>query len=498
MDHTKYLSERCTIIVIGASGDLSIRKVIPALFSIFCLDLMPKEFHVVGYARSKMTDAEFFDRISPTLSSSHVSDDECSGYREKFLSHCSYVSGQYDSSDDFNRLREHTENIEGGKLSNRVFYMAIPPSVFLDTAKSIGEAGFIVENNDAWERVVIEKPFGHDGASSKELSEGLSEIFSEKQTYRIDHYLGKEVIQNLMVLRFANHIFEPLWNHSYIRHVEISWAEDFGIEGRAGYFDQYGILRDVMQNHLMQMMALVAMEPPVSLEASDIGDEKVKLLRCVQPLDTQDICLGQYGEVENKEWSHCSYLQEEGVPDRSRTETYVAAALQINNRRWHGVPFFVRAGKALNARTTEIRVVFRQTPGNIFKDLTGPLDHNELVIRVQPNETIYFKVVNKVPGLPLELDQSNLDMSYKDTFRERIPDAYERLILDVLRGDKSLFIRNDELVASWAIYDQVLKDLDKVPHRPEIYPYQSRGPIGADALTSRYGATWSPLSRNND
>jgi glucose-6-phosphate 1-dehydrogenase len=487
--------ERCTIILIGASGDLSIRKVMPALFSIFCHHMMPPDFRIIGFARSEMTDEEFRERASSNLTCRYVSERNCDERKKEFLSRCFYQVGKYDDQNSFAELRKQVEELEGGSPSNRIFYMAIPPSIFLETSASIGASGFLdCDQGNCWSRVVIEKPFGEDSESSRQLSDELAKIFTEQQTYRIDHYLGKEVIQNLMVLRFANLIFEPLWSHEHIDSVQITWAEDFGIEGRAGYFDQYGIIRDVMQNHLMQMLALVAMEPPVSLAASDIGNEKVKLLRCVQPIQPHEIVIGQYGATQHGGWSHISYLEEHGVSENSRTETYAAALLRIRNRRWDKVPFLIRAGKAMNAQMTEIRIRFKPTPGNIFNNSDEMLPHNELVIRVQPDEAIYFRVINKIPGLPMEFELSNLDLQYKSAYRQEIPDAYERLILDVIRGDKSLFIRGDELDASWDIFTPVLKDFETRKLKPEIYPYNSAGPDTANALASKSGTHWSLLT----
>jgi len=342
-----------------------------------------------------------------------------------------------------------------------------------------------------WGRVVIEKPFGRDRQSSDALIASLSEVFREAQTFRIDHYLGKEVIQNLLVLRFANRVFEPIWDHTCIARVEISWKEDLAVAGRGGYFDGYGIIRDVMQNHLLQIMALVAMEPPSRLTAGHVCNEKVKLLRCVQVLAREDLVVGQYGAGRYKGQTYPAYRDDATVPEDSRAATYAAAVLHIDNARWRGVPFLIRAGKGLDARMTEIRVYFKSAAAGLFAVDGAAGFANTLVIRVQPDEGIYLAMAVKKPGLGMAVTTSQLDLQYHEAFRDAlIPDAYESLILDVLRGDKSLFIRKDELSAAWNIFTPVLHALDAAQEEPERYPFGSRGPHAADTLAARYGATW--------
>jgi glucose-6-phosphate 1-dehydrogenase len=320
-------------------------------------------------------------------------------------------------------------------------------------------------------------------------------VLTEEQIYRIDHYLGKELIENLLVLRFSNLIFEPLWNREHIRNVQITFSEDFGTDGRGGYFDNYGIIRDIMQNHLLQIMALFAMEQPVSLAADDVRNEKVKLLRSVQPVDVNDVVVGQYTGRDIKGGYQPGYLEDPTVPADSNTPTFAAAALFINNPRWDGVPFLMKAGKALHERKAEIRIQFRHVPGSLFSSMYGgalDLSTNELVIRVQPDESIYLKINNKVPGLRLQLDTTKLDLSYKDQYRNRdIPDAYERLLLDVVNGDKSLFIRNDELKVAWALFTPMLRELEQRGVSPELYSFGSNGPIGAHYLASKFKVRWS-------
>lgn len=479
-----------TIVVVGASGDLALKKIYPALFALYSQNLLPKAVNFVGYARSSMEQDAFRTKIAEHLTCRYVPGEQCSEKMAEFLLHCTYVSGKYNSAGDFRGLGTALKQLESSG-ANRMFYLSIPPFLFLDVAQTLKEAGLLEEESGpAWRRVVVEKPFGNDRASSDELTEGMSRVFSEDQIYRIDHYLGKEVIQNLMVLRFANLILDPIWNRSYIQNVRISWMEDLGLEGRAGYFDEYGIIRDVMQNHLLQILALVAMEQPVGLHANYIRDEKVKVLRCISPLPLNHLVVGQYASGALNGQRHRAYREEDGVPQDSITPTYAAAVLQVRNRRWDGVPFLIRAGKGLNARMTEIRIQFHEVPGNIFAESTGHLNPNELVIRVQPNAAISFRIVNKVPGFSIVLGESELDLRYESAFNAKIPEAYEWLLLDVIRGDKSLFIRSDELEAAWDIFTPVLHRLDAKRIQPVPYAFGSAGPKAADLLATRHGAAW--------
>jgi glucose-6-phosphate 1-dehydrogenase len=480
-----------SLIVIGASGDLARKKIIPALFALYCQKLLPERFQVVGFARSSLSHEKFRETITQNLTCRYAPGESCGEKMEAFLSRCFYTSGNYDSAESFAHLCNEVKKIEGPDGANRVFYMAIPPFLFLDVARSLKNAGLVSQPGEPrWSRAVIEKPFGSDRESSDTLVRSLAEVFTEQQTYRIDHYLGKEVIQNLLVLRFANLIFDPIWNRTCIDNIEVSWKEDIGVEGRGGYFDEYGIIRDVMQNHLLQILALIAMEQPVTLQAQDIRNEKVKLLRSIPPLSIDDIALGQYSEGAWKGGKHPAYASEESVPPQSRTSTYAAAVLNVRNRRWDGVPFLLRAGKGLNARMTEIRIRFHETPGGLYRCATQALSRNILVIRVQPDEAITFQIMNKVPGLKMNLGLSDLNLRYGSAFNVEIPDAYECLILDVIEGVESLFIRSDELAAAWDIFTPVLHEIDRRGIRPQPYPFGSSGPVGADALAARYGAAW--------
>ena len=477
-----------TIVVIGASGDLAQKKIFPALFSLYSQDFLPARFQVFGLARTPYTHAEFRDKLTEHLTCRYVPGERCADYMSRFLSRCFYQPGQYESAGSFLDLYQAMTEVEGGAGANRLYYLAIPPSVFLATARSIGDAALVSCGTSRWwSRVVIEKPFGRDRQSSDQLAQGLADVFAEAQTFRIDHYLGKEVIQNLMVLRFMNAIFEPIWNRAYMESVQIDWKEDVGVLDRGRYFDGYGIIRDVMQNHLLQILALLAMEEPASMDARAVGDEKVKVLRAVRPPGPSDMVVGQYGAGTIGGVPQPAYRQERAVPPDSRTPTYGAAVLRVNNERWRGVPFLITAGKALGARETLIRIRFRQREGSVASAAGPSLPANEFVIRVQPDEAIYYTITNKVPGLAFRTAETKLDLRYQDVFTEPIPDAYERLLLDVIAGEHSLFIRSDELAAAWEVFTPVLRDMEQRHVEPEIYAAGGPGPVQVHQLALRNG-----------
>lgn len=459
-----------SIVIVGASGDLTRKKLIPALFNLYCNGLLPDRFHVVGFARSAMQDGEFRRQVATTLTCRYEPEpSECDIKVGHFLKRCHYHAGQYTSADDFRALGRRLESLNGPR-ANLLLYMAIPPDVFLDTARSIRKAGLADEHEDIWSRVVIEKPFGRDSLSSRELVDALGEIFTESQTYRIDHYLGKEVIQNLLILRFGNRILEPIWNRDHIESVSISFSEDIGAEGRAGYFDHFGIIRDVVQNHLLQTLALVAMEQPIALSPVEIAHEKDRVLRATRPMSADETVTGQYA----------GYRDDPDVPGDSITETYVRTTLHVDTPRWYDVPFEVVAGKALDTRKTEILVRFRELPYPLF----GGMEANILRIRVQPNEAIELQLNNKVPGMQLESAPVSLNMLYHQQFEAELPEAYERLLLDVLKGDRSLFIQRHELAAAWNIVTPFLQEIEERRIQPREYPYGSRGPVEADTRAS--------------
>ncbi|CAL1373989.1 unnamed protein product [Linum trigynum] len=482
-----------SITVVGASGDLAKKKIFPALFALYYEGCLPKHFTVFGYARSKMTDAELRNMVSKTLTCRIDQRENCGEKMDQFLKRCFYHSGQYDSQEHFEALDKKLKEHEGGRESNRLFYLSIPPNIFIDAVKCASSSASAASG---WTRVIVEKPFGRDSESSAALTKALKQYLTEDQIFRIDHYLGKELVENLSVLRFSNLIFEPLWSRQYIRNVQLIFSEDFGTEGRGGYFDNYGIIRDIMQNHLLQILALFAMETPVSLDAEDIRNEKVKVLRSMRTLRLEDVVIGQYKSHTRGGVTHPGYTDDKTVPKDSVTPTFAAAALFIDNARWDGVPFLMKAGKALHNRSAEIRVQFRHVPGNLYnRNIGTDLDQatNELVIRVQPDEAIYLKINNKVPGLGMRLDRSNLNLLYSTRYSKEIPDAYERLLLDAIEGERRLFIRSDELDAAWSLFTPVLKELEEKRTIPEYYPYGSRGPVGAHYLAARYKVRWGDL-----
>lgn len=477
---------RLGIVIVGASGDLAQTKVIPALFALYCQHLLPEDFHIFGLARTAMDHGSFRKKVAENLTCRYAPGESCADRTEEFLQRCFYCQGQYSSRDSFLDLFELMREVEGAGPINRIFYMAIPPSVFKVVAQALGDSGLVAcDDSNGWSRMVVEKPFGRDRASSDRLVEEMQMVFTEEMTYRIDHYLGKEIVQNLMVLRFANLIFEPLWNHRFIESVSIKWAEPIGVGQRGGYFDGFGIIRDVMQNHLLQILALLAMEQPPEFSAAAVRNAKVALLRSISPLTCERMAIGQYGAAPSGQ--QVAYRAAANVPADSLTPTYAAALIQINNSRWQGVPFYVEAGKALDRKINEVRIRFRGIPAGLFEKNGAALQPNELIIRIQPDEAIVLKIMNKLPGLGLELASTELNLRYQAAFSTLIPDAYECLLLDVIKGDRSLFIRADELAAAWDVFTPVLQLMESERLAPEIYPYGSAGPLTGKALARAYG-----------
>ncbi|XP_071084261.1 glucose-6-phosphate 1-dehydrogenase-like isoform X1 [Haliotis cracherodii] len=469
-------------VVLGASGDLAKKKIYPTLWWLFKDGLLPPKTYFIGYARSKLTVEDVKKQCLPHMK---VKKGEEKKVDEFFKLH-QYVAGSYDKTGDFSILNKA---IEQKGDPNRLFYLALPPSVFETVTLNI--KAVCMSKKDKWTRIIVEKPFGHDLESSNRLSAHLSALFNEEELYRIDHYLGKEMVQNLMVLRFANRIFSPIWNRDSIASVVISFKEPFGTQGRGGYFDQFGIIRDVMQNHLLQILTLVAMEKPPSTGAEDIRNEKVKVLRSIQPVKMDEVVLGQYvGKKDGKGDEKDGYLDDPTVPKGSVTPTFATAVMFVRNERWDGVPFILRCGKALNERKAEVRVQFRDVAGDIFP--SGEVKRNELVIRVQPNEAVYLKMMTKTPGMAIECEESELDLSYGSRYKDvKLPDAYERLILDVFMGSQIHFVRSDELLEAWRIFTPLLHQVDKEKPKPIPYVYGSRGPKENDELCARYNFTYT-------
>jgi len=485
-----FRTQNLSLVILGAVGDLAKKKTYPALCTLMCQGFLPTSITIIGYSRIVMTQDEFHDFLRPFLKQSP---DEI----EMFLDRCTYLStGDSDwvdspeMSEGFRQLSAHIDSCEelmGTAPSNRLFYYALPASIYPQVSVNVDR--HCRAKRGGWTRVILEKPFGHDSESAEELATQIGGLFSEEEVYRIDHYLGKEIVQNMMVMRFANRFLTPIWNRDNIANVQIIFKEPHGVDGRGAYFDKYGIIRDIIQNHLVQVMALVAMEKPSSLNPEDIRDEKLKLLKSIKPVKVQDAAIGQY--VANSRGDP-GYKDDPSVSPTSRTETFAMCVLYVNNERWDGVPFILKAGKALNERKTEVRVQLRDVPGDIFKGsdvgMRGRQGRNEFVIRVQPDEAIYMKMTVKDPGLEMAIHQSELELVYEKRYATApIPEAYERLILDCLNGDQQHFIRRDELRAAWSIFTPLLHYFEAAGIQPEPYAYGSRGPVSADSLRANTG-----------
>ncbi|GAB6029672.1 hypothetical protein CHUAL_005404 [Chamberlinius hualienensis] len=477
-------------VVMGASGDLAKKKIYPTLWCLFRDGLLPKSTTIIGYARTQLTVAELRSKCQPYMQLKEGQE----GLLDAFWKTNHYCHGPYSERRGFEFLDRDIAKFETGPHANRLFYLALPPSVFEEVTVNIKNCCMAPKG---WTRIIIEKPFGRDLDSSNKLSTHLSSQFKEEEIYRIDHYLGKEMVQNLMTLRFGNRIFGPTWNRENIASVMISFKEPFGTQGRGGYFDEFGIIRDVMQNHLLQIFCLFAMEKPASTDPDDIRDEKVKVLKCTKTLSLNDVVLGQYvGNPEGVGEAREGYLEDPTVPKGSVTPTYALAVCNVNNERWDGVPFLLRCGKALNERKAEVRIQYRDVPGDIFN---GQCKRNELVIRVQPGEALYVKLMTKTPGMSFEMEETELDLTYTSRYKDtKLPDAYERLVLDVLCGNQMHFVRSDELTEAWRIFTPLLHQIEAEKIKPINYVYGSRGPKEADDLCDKnnfrfYGTyKWKP------
>jgi glucose-6-phosphate 1-dehydrogenase len=474
------------IVIMGASGDLAKKKIYPTLWRVAKGGLFPKNTKLVGYARSDLTIEKLKEKCAPYLKATDKEADKL----KDFWALNSYVRGSYTEKEAFVTLNaEITKQEAGFGTANRLFYLALPPSVFAPVTSNIK---LCCMSQRGWSRVIVEKPFGKDSGSSAELSQHLSGLFQEEEIYRIDHYLGKEMVQNLMVMRFANTVLQPIWNRNNIANVVVTFKEPFGTMGRGGYFDEFGIIRDIMQNHLLQVMCLAAMEKPATNSSEDIRNEKVKVLKSIRPIQLDDVVLGQYvGNPLGTGDAKLGYLDDETVPKGSRTPTFAMAALCIRNERWDGVPFILKCGKALNERKAEVRIQFKDTPGNIFGERSAR--RNELVIRLQPNEAMYMKLMMKQPGMSFEPVESELDLTYTSRYGDiTLPDAYERLILDTLSGTQAHFVRSDELAEAWRIFTPLLHRIEGENVEPIKYTYGTRGPKEADEFAAKLGFKYSP------
>ena len=488
------------LVIFGASGDLTARKLIPALFNLTLDSLLPADFHLVGFGRKEVSDGEFrkMARESVTEFSRRPLDEQPWGELERCVH---YHSGGYDEAEAYRGLAEKIAGLEkaSGREMQLVFYISTPPNVFEPIIENLGASGLATRlvGGKPGSKVIIEKPFGRDLESARRLNRVIGRNFDESQVYRIDHYLGKETVQNLLVARFANAIFEPIWNREFVDCVQITVAESVGVGSRGGYYDQSGALRDMIQNHTMQLLSLIAMEPPVSLDPESIRDEKVKVLKAVQPLaleppERADVVRARYDEGLMSGKPVPGYLKEKDIPADSNTETYAAMRLMINNWRWKGVPFYLRSGKRLARRVSEIAIQFKRPPGILF---TGSrkydVAHNTLVIQVQPDEGMTLLTNSKVPGLETRTQPVKMHFRYSATFGSNTPEAYERLILDAIVGDSTLFIRGDETEASWKLITPVLQSWEQLGnHGMAGYAAGSWGPLESERLLWSDGHQW--------
>ncbi|HZN33690.1 MAG TPA: glucose-6-phosphate dehydrogenase [Pirellulaceae bacterium] len=473
-----------TVVIFGASGDLTSRKLIPALYSLHHKGRLPDQTRVVGVSRTSFTSEAWREELAASTQQFAGTEFDSAAW-QRFAGSLFYHAGDIDKLDDFAALAKFLNDLEGHAGATRVYYLSTAPSLYAAAIANLGAAGLADESRGV-RRVVIEKPFGRDLKSAQELNRRAHQVFAEQQVYRIDHYLGKETVQNLLVLRFANSIFEPLWNRRYIDHVQITVAEEVDVGRRAGYYDQAGVLRDMFQNHLLQLLMVVAMEAPARYTADFIRDEKVKVLRAIKPLASADIARDTVrGQYEG-------YRQAEGVPQGSQTATFAAIKLQVDNWRWQGVPFYLRSGKVMSCRTSQIVIQYRQPPIMMFD--SGPrshLDANKLVVQIQPAEGIQLHFQTKVPDAGMRLRTTDLDFKFAREFTGAMPDSYQRLLLDAMTGDASLFARSDEVEVAWSIIDPILAAW-QTPSAPplEIYPRGDWGPAASDEWMKAQGREW--------
>ena len=483
----------CGMVLFGVTGDLSRKKLMPAIYDLANRGLLPPGFSLVGFARRDWADQDFGQVVYESVKAharTPFREDVWRNLSEGFR----FVPGSFDDPAAFDLLAQTVRALEQerGTGGNLAFYLSIPPGSFAQVCEQLERSELARTEDKGWRRVVIEKPFGHDLKSARQLNDIVGEVFPPDSVFRIDHYLGKETVQNMLALRFANQMFEPIWNANYVDHVQITMAEDIGIAARAGYYDGIGAARDVIQNHLLQLLALTAMEEPVSFGAKDLRAEKEKVLSAVKiPADmANDTARGQYARGWQGGEEVAGYLEEEGVDKSSTTETYAAVKLEVDTRRWAGVPFYLRTGKRLGKRVTEIAVVFKKAPHLPFDDTaTEELGQNAIVIRVQPDEGITMRFGSKVPGNQMEVRDVTMDFGYGNAFTESSPEAYERLILDVLLGDPPLFPRQEEVELSWRILDPIEAWWGK-HSKPQAYPAGGWGPQASDDMMARDGRTW--------
>ncbi|HLZ07384.1 MAG TPA: glucose-6-phosphate dehydrogenase, partial [Chloroflexota bacterium] len=476
----------CVMVIFGATGDLTKRKLIPALYNLSRERFVPGGFSVVGYARRPVGDEPFRQNMLDGINQFSRSRPAQMPVWETFAQGLHYLQADFDNPKGYKDLAALLATIdrERGTAGNRIFYLATPPSSYSDIIRNLGESGLAKPvTPESWSRIIVEKPFGHDLDSARELNQQLASVFREDQVYRIDHYLGKETVQNILVFRFSNGIFEPIWNRRYIDHVQITVSESIGVEGRGKYYDEAGAIRDMVQNHLLQLVTLVAMEPPVTFDADAVRGEKVKVLHAVRPFHADDVVKsvvrGQYGPGTVGAEDVPGYRQEPGVDPSSPTETFVAMKLVVDNWRWADTPFYLRTGKRLPRRVSEIAVTFKRAPHLLFGQSPESVEPNVLVLRIQPNEGIGLRAGAKVPGPTIQISSINLDFMYGLQFGVEQPEAYERLLLDCMLGDSTLFTRSDEVEVAWKVLMPILDAWHATP--PEGFPNYAAGSWGPDA-----------------
>jgi len=498
--------DNCILAIFGASGDLSKRKLIPSLFELYRQDFLPEKFSVLGVGRSKLSSTKFRELMRESVEkfteSGPVDKDQLKAFSKCFH----FISVDPSNSEDFNKLKSKLEILDarykiGG---NYIYYLAVPPSTYQPIIQNLGSQGLQKENSatSSWKRLIIEKPFGYDLESALELMKAMKKVFREPQIYRIDHYLGKETVQNILVFRFANGIFEPLWNRNYIHHVEITAAESIGVEDRGQYYDGAGALRDMVQNHLMQIMGVFAMEPPSSFDSTAVRNETVKVFQSLREIPRDEVnkfaVRGQYTTSVIEKEIIPGYREEANVAEGSRTETFAALKVFIDNWRWGGVPFYIRAGKRLPTRVTEVAIHFKSTPHFLFAQESQKTDGlNQLIMRIQPNEGIVLKIALKVPGAGFHVQNVNMDFHYSDLSNTRVASAYERLLLDCMLGDSTLYARGDAVEACWRFVDPILQAWKTNPDlKVHGYPAGTWGPRDANELFLEHGVEWRYPCKN--
>ena len=481
-------AKACDFVLFGIKGDLARRKLLPSLYQLDKAELLSSETRIIGVAKDDFTQQQFHELVTTALNT-FVKEELCDETLKRFVARCHYIGTNFTEAEGYSKFHDLLDP------SKRVMvnYFATPPAIFGDICRCLKEQKLITLET----RVVLEKPIGHDLESSQVINNQVSTYFDESQVYRIDHYLGKETVQNLIALRFANSLFASKWDNRTIDHVQITVAEEVGIEGRWGYFDKAGQMRDMIQNHLLQVLTLVAMDPPVNLDADSIRDEKVKVLKSLRPINENNVyentVRGQYSTGFLNGRAVPGYLEEEGANTVSNTETFVALRVDIDNWRWAGVPFYLRSGKRMPFKSSEIVVYFKNPPHNLYRSSYRNLPPNKLTIRLQPHEGVEIQMMNKVPGLEQKqrLQTTKLDLSFSDTFKnDRIADAYERLLLEAMLGNQALFVRRDEVEQAWSWVDGIIEAWEDSGEKPKPYPAGSWGPVASVALISKDGRSW--------